>query len=208
MSRPHLKRVAFLAFVAVFALAGCGGGGGDSSSPSTTSTAASSGSGSDTNSQSTTSSGSKQNKPAPTGDQSVQQFGQAASGSDSTELTAAFKGYLGAMGDSDYAKACSYLSEQTIKSLLQIVTPQYKAKGCEAIVPKILSSSAAAIARQQANGTITRIRVKGDQAFVTYHAPGAVLYVLPMVKENGAWKATSLAGSILIPSPASIGAAP
>lgn len=52
------------------------------------------------------------------------------------------------------------------------------------------------------------MRVKGDRAFVLYHAPGARLYAMTMMREGGAWKATMIAGTVPIPSPAAIGAAP
>jgi hypothetical protein len=205
MRQSHLKLTAlFVLITLVLAFAGCGGGGGNSSSSSTASTSTSSGTGS----QFSTGSGSKQQKPAPTGDQSITGFGQEAGGQDRSSLLGAFHGFLGAMGAGDYATACSYLSEATTKSLEQVVVPQLRAKGCPAILPKLLSSSAAGTSRQQANGQVKKIRIKGDRAFVTYHAPGAILYVLPMVKERGGWKATSIAGSILIPSPSAIGAAP
>ncbi len=49
------------------------------------------------------------------------------------------------------------------------------------------------------------MRVQGDRGFVVYHAPGAKLYQLTMVREGGAWKAATIAGSILVPSPAMLG---
>ncbi len=168
---------------------GCGGSGGGSSASTT----------------STSPSGSAGSRSQPAGDNSIQTFGQEATGSDRSSLTGAFGGYLGAMAVRDYSKACTFLSRQTTKSLEQIVVAQLRAKGCTAILPKLLSGSASVNARQQAAGAITAVRVKGDRAFVLYHAPGARLYTLTMVREKGAWKVTTLTGTVLIPSPATLG---
>jgi hypothetical protein len=64
----------------------------------------------------------------------------------------------------------------------------------------LLSPEAAEIAKGQAEGEVTKIRVKGDTAFVVFHAPGARLYQLTLAREEGEWKATSLSASVLAPS--------
>ncbi len=190
-----------LALITGLLLAGCGGGGGDSSTPTAPTSPSHS-------SQGKGSTGSKDGGLAQTGDQSVQAFGSEAKGADRAAPIATFHGYLTAIADHDTARACSYLSASVQQSLRRLVVPQLRAKGCPAILPKILSATAAPIGRQQAGGEVTRVRVKGDRAFVLYHAPGARLYAMTMMREGGAWKATMIAGTVLIPSPAAIGAAP
>lgn len=139
------------------------------------------------------------------GEESIEKFGSEATGSDKGAILAAEQGYLNGLADGDYATACSYLARPTQQSLEQLVVKQLKAKGCAAILPKLLSPSAPAVARQQANGKITKIRVEGDQAFIIFHAPGAKLYVFTMAQEDGAWKATAVAASVLVPSAATLG---
>jgi hypothetical protein len=44
------------------------------------------------------------------------------------------------------------------------------------------------------------VRVKGSRAFVVFHAPGAKLYTFTLLSEHGAWKLTTVASSVLVPS--------
>jgi hypothetical protein len=49
------------------------------------------------------------------------------------------------------------------------------------------------------------VGVRGDRAFVVFHAPGAKLFQLTMVREGGRWKTTTIAASVLVPSAATLG---
>jgi hypothetical protein len=69
----------------------------------------------------------------------------------------------------------------------------------------LLAPTAATISHEQAEGRITKVRVQGKRAFVVFHAPGAKLYMLTMVREGGGWKAATVAASILVPSAATLG---
>lgn len=139
------------------------------------------------------------------GEKSIEDYGSEASGSDREALLAAFHGYLGALAARDYPAACSHLAASVQRSLEQLVTKQLKARGCPAILPKLLAPTAFAIAREQANGRVTKLRVRGSRAFVVYHAPGAKLYMLTMTREAGGWRAALVAGSVLVPSAATLG---
>lgn len=139
------------------------------------------------------------------GEKSIEGFGSEATGEERTVLLSAFHGSLGAIGARDYATACSYLAASVHRSLVQFIGRGSKDKGCEALLPKLLAPTAAAIAREQANGHVTKVRVAGDRGFVIFHAPGARLYQLTMVREGGRWKAATVAGSVLVPSAATLG---
>lgn len=139
------------------------------------------------------------------GEKSIEDYGSEAEGSDREALLSSFHTYLAALAAKDYATACSYVTKRVQRSLEQFVTPALRRKGCAAILPKLLSPTAAAIARQQAAGRVTKVRVKGAMAFVVFHAPGAKLYQLTMAREGGAWKATTVAASVLVPSLATLG---
>lgn len=175
--------VALSVLAAAIGVSACGG---DGDSTASTSTQESNG----------------QGAPRETGEQSVEKFGAEAGGSDRQQILAAEQAYLSALGDEDFATACAYLASQTQASVRQFVAPQLKAKGCAGILSKVLAPSAFAIARQQANGEITKVRIEADQAFVIFRAPGAKLYVFTMVEEDGEWKATTVTPSILVPDPA------
>ena len=71
--------------------------------------------------------------------------------------------------------------------------------GREAILPALLAPTAAQVARQQADGQVTKVRDEGDRAFVVFKAPGAKLYQQTMVREGGEWKVATVAASVLVP---------
>ncbi len=133
------------------------------------------------------------------GEASIEEFGSEAEGSDREQLLAVFDDYMNAVADKDYGTACSHISATVQGSLEQLAGEAHGGKGCTAILPKLLSPTAPAVAREQANGKITKVRVEGDQAFVVFHAPGAKLYQLTMVKEGGEWKTATVAAGILVP---------
>jgi hypothetical protein len=135
------------------------------------------------------------------GESSIEGFGSEASGAQRVAILAAEQGYLNALAGRDYKAACASLSASVISSLRKLASPSPRREGCEAILPTLLSPQAAETSRQAAEGQIARVRVKGSQAFVLYRAPGARLYLLTMVREGAGWKAATLGGSILVPSP-------
>lgn len=139
------------------------------------------------------------------GEKSIEEFGSEAGGSERASILAVEQSYLGALADEDYGTACSHLADPVQQSLQQLVAKQLKAKDCSAILPVLLAPTAAATARDQANGKVTKVRVEGDRAFVVFHAPGAKLYVFTMQREDDAWKATTVAASVLVPSAATLG---
>jgi hypothetical protein len=139
------------------------------------------------------------------GEESVEEFGSEAEGSSKKAVLAAEHVYLSAVAERDFREACSFLSASVQRSLERFAVPKLKAKGCPAILPQLLASTAPGVARQQAEGEIKRVRVNGNMAFVIFHAPGARLYVLAMRREGGAWKATTIFSSILAPSAATVG---
>ena len=48
------------------------------------------------------------------------------------------------------------------------------------------------------------MRVLGDQALVIFHAPGARLYVLSLVKESDEWRVATVVSTVLAPSAATL----
>jgi hypothetical protein len=133
------------------------------------------------------------------GEKSIEEFGHEASGSEREALLASFRGYLGAVAGRDYAAACTHLTKSVHASLEQLAATRLKAKGCPAILPKLLAPTAPAIAGEQQRGRIDKVRVNGARAFVVFHAPGAKLFQMTMLREGGGWKATTVAASVLAP---------
>lgn len=138
-------------------------------------------------------------EPSRGGEASIEDFGEEAEGSERAAILDAFSAYLNALAGKEYAAACSYLAASVHSSLRQFVPAPLKAKGCPALLPRLLAPTAPAIAREQAEGKIAKVRIDADRAFVVFHAPGAKLYQLPMAREDGGWKSTLVAASVLVP---------
>ena len=194
-----MRSKAFVAIVVLLLAAGlvaCGGGDGGDEARSTASTATGAttppppdGGGGQTDDA----------EAAKGGEASIEEFGSEAGGSEREQILDVFAGYMNAIADKRYDSVCADLSAAVQGSLEQLAVEALKAKGCTAILPKLLAPTAAQVARQQANGEVTKVRVEGDRAFVVFKAPGAKLYQLTMVKEDGAWKAATVAAAVLVP---------
>lgn len=180
---PGVRHIAPIAALMVLVLmsGGCGGGNGKLSSA-----------------QGTTAAPSSETRKS--GEKSIESFGSEAGGSDREAILITFTDYLNAVSVGDYGAACAHLSAAVQRSLRQLAAEPLKAKGCTAILPKLLAPTAPRIAREQADGRIARVRIEGGRAFVVFHAPGAELYQLTMVRERGGWKAATVASSILVPA--------
>jgi hypothetical protein len=166
--------------------AGCGSGGSSTSAPSVAAT-----------SQSGASSG---------GEASIEEFGSEAEGASRAAILGAFTGYLRSIAAGDSGEACVYLSAAVKHSLSQLsASGSQEGAGCPVALSQLLAPAAAAIARRQARGRVIKARVKGAQAFVVFHAPGAKLYQLTMVREDGKWEAATVTASVLVPSAATLG---
>jgi hypothetical protein len=184
--------------LATIAATGCGGGG-DSS------TQASSGQAEPGAAQGSESTAAERKGRYRGGEKSIEDFGAEAKGAGRAALLGAFHSYLKAVAAEDNAAACSYLSVNVQRSLEQLAGGQGKSPGCTQILSKLLSPTAPAVSREQAEGGITKARVEGDRAFVVFHAPGAKLYQMTMVREAGEWKVATVAASVLVPSAATLG---
>jgi Putative lumazine-binding len=175
---------ALLLALAALCLGGCGGG--DSS---------------ESQAQGSSEQGTAKSAPAEANaEASIEGFGSEAEGSEREEVEGAFHGYLGALAEGDEEGACAYLAASVQRSLSRLAAKAKKEVSCPQLLEALLSPQAAQIAEGQAEGEITKVRVKGDTAFVVFHAPGARLYQLTLAREEGEWKATSLSASVLAPS--------
>ncbi len=178
-----------IAVLAALALSACGGGSDTSTSEG----------GSETGAAQQESGG------RPSAEEEVESAGREAEGSEAAAILAAERGYLNAIADRDYAKACSLISAGALKSLEASISKPAGSVECDEILSKVLGTTAAAAARSQADGEIRKVRVRGDGALVIFHAPGARLYVFSLVDEGGEWKVATLVSTVLAPSAATLG---
>jgi hypothetical protein len=131
---------------------------------------------------------------------SIEGFGAEAEGSERKEVLGAFRAYLGALSAHQYASACAYLAPSVRQALSQLGAKVKRSPNCPELLEALLSPRAAPIAKAQEEGKVAKVRVKGDTAFVVFHAPGARLWQLTLAKEGAGWKATSLSAAVLAPS--------
>jgi hypothetical protein len=182
---------ALIAVLAAFALSACGGG-------SDTSTGEG---GSETEAVQQGSGG------RPSAEEEVESAGREAEGSEAAAILAAERGYLNAIADRDYARACSLTSQGALKSLEATISKPAGSVDCDEILAKVLGGTAAAAARSQADGEIRKVRVLGNEALVIFHAPGARLYAFGLVDEDSEWRAATLTSTVLAPSAATLNGA-
>lgn len=165
------------------ALSGCGGGGDTVTTPSASSAA-------------------RAVRPAGA-EGRIEGFGAEAADSDRRAILRVERSYLAAIAARRYAVACSHLAGRVRRSIASL-TGGREGAGCPQVVSVLLTPQAYATSREQARGTVRKVRVKDDQAFVVFHAPGARLYQLPLTYEKAEWRVGLLVASVLAPSLSSL----
>jgi hypothetical protein len=133
------------------------------------------------------------------GDNSIQEFGAEAGGSELDEAAAALHGFLDARVERDWAKACSYTSATVTESLRKLAggSKQLKGKGCGAIFGALSKGVPQTALEEAARADVGALRIDGERAFLLYHGARGTDYTMPMAKEGGAWKVGALAGTPL-----------
>lgn len=130
---------------------------------------------------------------------SIEGYGEEAEGSQREEVKGTFHSYLEAIAQGDEQSACSHLAARVSQSLSQLAAKAKKQLSCPELLEALLSPQAAQIAKGQAEGKVVKVRVKGDTAFLVFHAPGARLWQLTLVREGEGWKVATLSASVLGP---------
>jgi hypothetical protein len=131
---------------------------------------------------------------APGGDNSVQEFGAEAQGSEFKAPATALHDLLDARAQRNWAAACRYLSKGAKQGLAQLATkvPQLKGAGCAADLGALTGTIAAAKLREATIADVASVRVKGEQAFLIYRGAQGQVEAVAAVREGGVWKVASL----------------
>jgi hypothetical protein len=137
----------------------------------------------------------------PHGDNSIPNYGAEAPASQRAGATAALRRYLAARAAGDWSAACSYLGSQTQKQLQVLTGASGKLKGCAGTYAMLSAHTPTAERANPLSGALAVLRVKGDKAFALFDGPHNQKYMMPMVREGGAWKVNQIA-----PIPYPIGA--
>jgi hypothetical protein len=151
--------------------------------PSTTSTSPSSGSG-----------GGAASFRAPSGDDSIPDYGSEASPSEREHAATALAAFLRARANGEWATACTYLAATTRKQFERLLGgPKAKAGGCARVLAALSKSTAAHAETLTLTAGVAALRIKATSAFALFHGPKGSKYVMPMRSEGGAWKMSQLA---------------
>ncbi len=148
---------------------------------------------------------------APSGDNSIPNYGSEAPPTERERATAALAAFLQARAKGEWPRACTYLATPTRTQLERLLGAAAKGKaqagGCGRTLAALSKGPAAAHADSLTlTGGVVALRIKGKSAFALFHGPKGSKYVMPMVSEGGAWKMNQLAP---LPYPlGSAGAAP
>jgi hypothetical protein len=139
------------------------------------------------------------------GEKDIEGFGSEATGSEAKAVLSAERTYLSAIVSRNYGRACMMVSRSLRTQFSEIVESGAGAKTCAQVMPRLLSGDASHVAALQLSGRVVKVRVEGERGYVVFHAPGARLFVFPMIREGGAWHVATITSSILAPSAATLG---
>jgi hypothetical protein len=147
---------------------------------------------------------------APSGDNSIPDYGNEAPPTERERAATALAAFLRARANGEWPRACTYLATPTrtqLERLLGAAKGKVQAGGCGRTLAALSKGPAAAHADSLTlTAGVAALRIKGKSAFALFHGPKGSKYVMPMTSEGGAWKMSQLAP---LPYPlGSAGAAP
>jgi hypothetical protein len=134
-------------------------------------------------------------------DQSIQEFGSEAEGTEAEAVVDTMRSYFRALANRNLQGVCSGLLAANREQLEEFA----KAKpggpeDCVGVLKNLLSPAAAAEAKKTFGATISKVRVGDGHAFVLFRPPGGRVSYFVLEEEDGSWKATSIApGAPLVP---------
>jgi hypothetical protein len=132
------------------------------------------------------------------GDNSIEEFGNEAGGSELAEAATALHGYLDARAAGAWAAACEYLADGVSRQLSQLAGKGGgEAPSCAQILAGLSGGLPPAALRQAALADVGALRVEGERSFLLFHGSEGSDYFIPTVSEGGNWKVAAIAPSPL-----------
>lgn len=195
-----------LALMLSLALSACGDGGEDSTATTTPSASAGKGSAANDGSGSfipkphTDSGGGSEQFQVKGADNSVQEYGEEAEGSEFEQAASALHGFLDARAAEEWGAACSYLAPNVVASLEEEASARAEGgeRSCAAALETITNPEGKEELREEAaQADVGSVRVEGGSGFVIYRALGSV-FALAIVRNGGEWKVAGLGGYPLL----------
>lgn len=117
-------------------------------------------------------------------------FGAEASTQEREAANAVVVRNLKAREDADFATQCETLNQKTV-TIIQAKNPG----NCSAALKKAAEplTRSKVVRKDTLGGSITAMRVKGDQGYALYHGNDGKDWAVPLEKEGGSWKVGALA---------------
>jgi hypothetical protein len=137
---------------------------------------------------------------APTGDNSIQSFGEEAKSGEIAAVEKVLSSYLDARARGEWARSCRYLNTAFVEYLEKTIgqSAHFKKLNCTAIIAAISAAVPAAERKNTLTNGVAALRVGGgERGYVLYHAAGDVDYTIAMANEDGVWKVAGLAPTVL-----------
>lgn len=142
------------------------------------------------------------------GDNSVQEFGLEADGTELVRAARTTHAYFAARAQGDWAGARARLVASVRQGLGDFAGGTSSGSaGCRAGLAALAGGLSSARAYELTEIDAASLRREGSRAFVLFTAPlGHTVYALSLHRENGAWRLAAVEGSVLLSAPASSGA--
>lgn len=126
----------------------------------------------------------------PGGDNSVQEFGEEASGAEFDVAAAALHGFFDARAQGAWGAACANLASGLVESL---ELGKVRGASCANSLKQITSPEATALRKEAAAVDVGAVRTDDSRGYVLYRVDG-VAYAIPIAVEGEELKLAALAG--------------
>lgn len=134
------------------------------------------------------------------GDNSIQEYGEEAGGSQLRQAAEAVHAFFVARVRGEWARACDLLAKSERQGLEGLVSGSSGSDGdgCPAALGAIARQISPTSARELTAIDAAGLRREGEQAFLIYTGPpGRTAYAIPLYLEGGAWSLGAISGAEL-----------
>ena len=134
-----------------------------------------------------------------TGDEAIDEFGEEAEGAEREEIAAAARAYFSARADGRWAQACEHLERSSWRNLTASARQLSDRPGlrCPEALAYLQEGVDPRLRREAAEAPVAGVRVRDPNAFYVYRIPTGQEALLSMIREDGEWRARSVAGLVL-----------